>query len=315
MIECLLFDMDAESRLRIYEQSNFINRYNTGGLVLNNYYYLAGGTTSNPPGTSSQTTPFARIDLDTLETWEDLAPPPIDLGNGVSLIHHNGLIYAIGGRGNNGVAVRAVYTYDLANDTWAFLTTLPAVIQYDTCAVGPKPGDPVPLVYFTSGNTAMLYTLNLDTFEITSIPTPLRITFNRVVRVGNNVHIVTGYDLASGLITLDHLIYNIDTAEWTTLVDVGRVPVQEGGICTDGTNIYLYGGIVEQPEGANYQENDDGIYMSDGETNNWTLLTSTGRKVANNPLCYFNDKLMSAGGFWWQAQISYANTLTYRLTS
>ena len=216
-----------------------------GALGTDNKLYIAGGQN----GDATIVYPnVSRYDY-TTNTWSDVAPLPVALGQGAAGAW-NGKIYVAGGFIGGTSVTNALRIYDIATNTWTSGANMPnagleaaaaAVVNGKFYVMG---GDD-----FTNGvNTNYIYDIATNTWTTgATVPDARTNTygtaFNGLIYVYGGVNIVSG-----AFVTTDTLLrYNPATNTWTNLGSAGTAgargnygaisPLGSGQLLiTDGAN-------------------------------------------------------------------------------
>lgn len=104
--------------------------------TIDGFIYVFGGygiehtwpDPSNPPEKSSQVIKLNKTDKYNVQTdtWSDAAPMPTPRSGAAAVLGKNGMIYVIGGLGENCQWLPTVETYNPATDSWEQKTDMPA---------------------------------------------------------------------------------------------------------------------------------------------------------------------------------------------
>ena len=207
-------------------------------LGTDNMLYIAGGQTADMVPTLYDQ--VSRYDY-TTNTWSNVAPLPVPLGQG-SIGASNGKIYLAGGFIGGTNVTNALRIYDIASNTWtsgANIPTSPGVEAAAGAVVNGKfyvmGGDD-----FTNGlNTTFIYDIATNTWTMgATLPDSRTNTYGTA---SNGLIYVYGGVILPGFTTTDTLLrYDPVANSWTDLGSAGTAGLGNyGGIAPFGTGQLL----------------------------------------------------------------------------
>jgi N-acetylneuraminic acid mutarotase len=207
-------------------------------LGTDNMLYVAGGQTAETVPTLYDQ--VSRYNY-TTNTWSNVAPLPVPLGQG-SIGAWNGKIYVAGGFIGGTNVTNALRIYDIATNTWtsgANMPTNPGVEAAAGAVVNGKfyvmGGDD-----FTNGlNTNFIYDIATNTWS-TGAPLPDSRTNTSGTAYGGLIYVYGGVILPAFTTTDTLLRYDPVANSWTNLGSAGTAGLGNyGGISPWGTGLLL----------------------------------------------------------------------------
>src|SRR5438067_10475228 len=209
-------------------------------LGTDNMLYVAGGQTADMVPTLYDQ--VSRYDY-TTNTWSNVAPLPVPLGQG-SIGASNGKIYLAGGFIGGTNVTNALRIYDIASNTWtsgANMPTSPGVEAAAGAVVNGKfyvmGGDD-----FTNGlNTTFIYDIATNTWTTgATLPDSRTNTYGTAYTYTNTIYVYGGGILPGFKTTDTLLVYDTVQNTWTNLGSAGTAGLGNyGGVSRFGVGQLL----------------------------------------------------------------------------
>jgi DNA-binding CsgD family transcriptional regulator/N-acetylneuraminic acid mutarotase len=201
-------------------------------VALGNSIYVVGGETAG-----GVTGSLAIYDVDR-DTWREGAPKPTAAAN-LAAVAHDGLIYALGGRGEDGAPLFVVEVYDPADDRWSTGVALPRpLMAHAAVSAG---GEVLALGGSDGGSyTAAAWALAPEDGtwrRLPNLPTPRG--FMGAAALDDRVYVVGGYDGRKEYANCDW--YNAQTEVWGECPSM-MAPRGGVGAAAVAGNLFVVGG-------------------------------------------------------------------------
>lgn len=238
-------------------------RYYPAATAVNGVLYLIGGLGTDDWVTLDLTYATVEAYDPATNLWRIRAPMPTPRGQlGIGVV--DGIIYAVGGSTEAGVALATVEAYDPATDTWT--TRAPLATARAGLGVGVVNGKIVAVGGDNNRGTVEVYDPATDTWSPGApMPTP---RWGSAVAVVNDVlYTVGGYYTPSGSTTATPIVESYDPAvnTWTSRTAAPTALGESGAAALNG-KLYVVGG---RSYFGSESANDGAVDVFDPATDRW----------------------------------------------